>query len=202
MSKSSIIQIGIIIMILFVGYFIYSYLNKEKIEDLDLNTKLKKAEEVHNKNDVKSEVQASNTILELSYKSSDDSGNVYEINSISGAVNEDDKNILFLETVTAKISIIDYGIFLIESNNAKYNKLTLDTHFSGDVNLHYLDHIIKSEDLFLKYLNKEVKISNNVKYNSNNNLLEADEIYLDLVSRTSKIYMKDKTKKVKAIIKN
>ena len=202
MSKSSIIQIGIIIMILFVGYFIYSYLNKEKIEDLDLNTKLKKAEEVHNKNDVKSEVQASNTILELSYKSSDDSGNIYEINSISGAVNEDDKNILFLETVTAKISIIDYGIFLIESNNAKYNKLTLDTHFSGDVNLHYLDHIIKSEDLFLKYLNKEVKISNNVKYNSNSNLLEADEIYLDLVSRTSKIYMKDKTQKVKAIIKN
>tara|TARA_B100001121_G_scaffold279866_1_gene271384 strand:+ start:87 stop:695 length:609 start_codon:yes stop_codon:yes gene_type:complete len=202
MSRSSIIQIGIIIMILFSVYFIYSYLNKEKIEDLGLNTKLKKAEEAHNKNDEKSEIQASNTILELSYKSSDDSGNIYEINSISGAVNEDDKNILFLESVTAKISIINYGIFLVESKNAKYNKLTLDTHFFGDVNLHYLDHIIKSEDLFLKYLNKEVKISNNVKYNSNNNLLEADEIYLDLVSRTSKIYMKDKTKKVKAIIKN
>ena len=189
-------------MILFVGYFIYYYLDKERIEDLDLNTKLKKAEEVHKKNDEKSEIQSSNTILELSYKSSDDSGNVYEINSISGAVNEDDKNILFLEAVTAKISIIDYGIFLVESNEATYNKLTLDTHFSGDVNLHYLDHIIKSEDLFLKYLNKEVKISNNVKYNSNNNLLEADEIYLDLVSRTSKIYMKDKTQKIKAIIKN
>ena len=42
MSKSSIIQIGIIIMILFVGYFTYSYLNKERMEDLDLNTKLKK----------------------------------------------------------------------------------------------------------------------------------------------------------------
>ena len=201
MSKSTIIQIGIIIMILFVGYFTYSYLNKDRMEDLDLNTKLKK-EEFNQKNDEKSEIQASNTILELSYKSSDDRGNVYEINSISGSLSKDNKNILFLETVTAKISIINYGIFLVESNNAKYNKLTLDTHFSGDVNLHYLDHIIKSEDLFLKYLNKEVKISNNVKYNSNNNLLEADEIYLDLVSRTSKIYMKDKTQKVKAIIKN
>ena len=189
-------------MILFVGYFTYSYLNKERMEDLDLNSALKKAEEVYQKNDEKSEIQASNTILELSYKSSDDKGNVYEINSISGAVNKDNKNILFLKTVTAKISIIDYGIFLVDSNNAKYNKLTLDTHFFGDVNLQYLDHIIKSEDLFLKYLNKEVKISNNVKYNSNNNLLEADEIFLDLVSRTSKIYMKDKTQKVKAIIKN
>ena len=202
MSKSSIIQIGIIIMILFVGYFTYSYLNKERIEELDLNTKLNKAEEVQQKNGEKSEIQASNTILELSYKSSDERGNVYEINSISGNVNKDDKNILFLETVTAKISIIDYGVFLVKSDSAKYNKFTLDTHFSGDVNLHYLDHIIKSEDLFLKYLDKEVKISNNVKYNSNNNLLEADEIYLDLVSRTSKIYMKDKTQKVKALIKN
>ena len=44
MSKSSIIQIGIIIMILFVGYFTYSYLNKDRMEDLDLNTKLKKEE--------------------------------------------------------------------------------------------------------------------------------------------------------------
>ena len=122
----------------------------------------------------------------------------YEIKSISGSIDEENKNILFLKNVTAKISIFNYGIFLIESKNATYNKLTLDTHFFGDVNLHYLDHIIKSEDLFLKYINKEVKISNNVKYNSNNNLLEADEIYLDLVKRTSKIYMKDKNQKVKS----
>ena len=98
MSKSTIIQIGIIIMILFVGYFTYSYLNKERMEDLNLNTKLKKTEEFNQKNDEKSEIQASNTILELSYKSSDDRGNVYEIKSISGAVNENDKIILFLDS--------------------------------------------------------------------------------------------------------
>ena len=66
MSKSSIIQIGIIIMILFVGYFTYSYLNKERMEDLNLITKLKKTEEFNQKNDEKSEIQASNTILKLS----------------------------------------------------------------------------------------------------------------------------------------
>ena len=98
-------------MILFVGYFTYSYLNKERMEDLNLITKLKKTEEFNQKNDEKSEIQASNTILELSYKSSDDRGNVYEINSISGALSKDNKNILFLETVTAKILIVNMEFF-------------------------------------------------------------------------------------------
>ena len=90
----------------------------------------------------------------------------------------------------------------MRSNKAKYNKLNLDTHFFGNVNLFYLEHSIESEDLFLKYIDKDVKISNNVKYVYNNNLLEADEIYFDLVNKSSKIYMKDKTQKVKAIFKN
>ena len=80
--------------------------------------------------------------------------------------------------------------------------MTLDTHFFNNVNLNYLNHIVKSEDLFLKYLDKEIKIYNNVKYNDNENLLEADKIDLDLVSKSSRVYMKNKNKKVKAIIKN
>ena len=54
----------------------------------------------------------------------------------------------------------------------------------------------------MKYIDKEIKISNNVKYKNNENLLEADQVNLDLVSKTSKIYMNDKTKKVIAVIKN
>ena len=128
--------------------------------------------------------------------------NIYEINSLSGSIDETDANILFLDNVKAKIIVFNYGAFFIESDHAKYNKLTLDTHFSDNVNLLYLDHIIDSEDLFLKYIDKEIKISNSVKYKHKENLLEADEVNLDMVTRTSKIYMKDKNKKVRAIIKN
>ena len=80
--------------------------------------------------------------------------------------------------------------------------MTLDTHFFNNVNLNYLNHVVESEDLFLKYMDKEIKILNSVKYKNNENLLEADKVDLDLASKTSKIYMKDKNKKVKAIIKN
>ena len=51
-------------------------------------------------------------------------------------------------------------------------------------------------------MDKEIKILNSVKYKNNENLLEADKVDLDLASKTSKIYMKDKNKKVKAVIKN
>ncbi len=201
MNKSLIIQTCILMIILLIGYFTFSYLNR----DVNLSSKDTKSNKIE-----KTEIEAinnentlsSNKILDLSYKSSDDKGNTYEIKSVSGSIDEENENILFLKNVTAKISIFNYGTFEVKSNNAKYNKLTLDTHFFNDVNLLYLNHIINSGDLFLKYIDKEVKITNNVKYSYDNNLLKADEIYLDLVKRTSQIYMKDKNKKVKGIIKN
>ncbi len=187
-------------IILLIGYFTFSYLNqnnkliKESISEIENDLRLK--------NKLLKASQEQNKILGLSYKSSDEKGNIYEINSLSGSIDETDANILFLENVKAKILVFNYGVFFIESDHAKYNKLTLDTHFSDNVNLLYLDHIIDSEDLFLKYIDKEIKISNSVKYKHKENLLEADEVNLDMVTRTSKIYMKDKNKKVKAIIKN
>ena len=79
--------------------------------------------------------------------------------------------------------------------------MTLDTHFFNNVNLNYFNHVVESEDL-LKYMDKEINILNSVKYKNNENLLEADKVDLDLASKTSKIYMMDKNKKVKAVIKN
>ena len=201
MNKSLIIQTCILTIILLIGYFTFTYLNK----DVNLNSKdikSKKIDETEFGVTSAGNKQSSNKILDLSYRSSDDKGNTYEIKSVSGSIDEENENILFLKNVTAKILIFDYGTFEIKSKNAEYNKLTLDTHFFNEVNLLYLDHFINSGDLFLKYVDKEVKITNNVKYNYNNNFLKADEIYLDLVKRTSQIYMKDKNKKVKAIIKN
>ena len=202
MNKSLIFQIGILTIILIIGYLTFYYLSENNKEKFIKETISKEENEINFNSNLIEKPQETNKILDLAYKSSDEKGNIYEINSVSGSIDDSDGNILTLEDVTAKILVFNYGTFLIESDTAKYNKLTLDTHFFNNVNLLYLDHVIKSEDLFLKYINKEVKISNNVKYNNNKNYLEADEVYLDLVTKTSKIYMKDKSQKVKAIIKN
>tara|TARA_Y100001958_G_C21240091_1_gene567521 strand:- start:2710 stop:3318 length:609 start_codon:yes stop_codon:yes gene_type:complete len=202
MNRSLIVQISILGMILVISYFAFTYINKNSNDDLIENSIQKKENQIISKVKVDNDDTETNKIIDLSYKSNDEKGNIYQINSTSGSISGADENILILENVNAEISIFNYGIFFIKSDKAKYNRLTLDTHFFNNVNLNYLNHIVESEDLFLKYMDKEIKILNSVKYKNNENLLEADKVDLDLASKTSKIYMKDKNKKVKAVIKN
>ena len=201
MSRSLLIQIGILSLIVFIGYLTFLYLNKNEFSKSVDSTELKTIKETQINEQIANS-QISSQILDIAYKSSDDRGNIYEINSFSGKIEDKNENVLILEDVTAKIIIKNYSTFLIKSDKAKYNKLNLNTHFFSNVNLYYLNHSIKSEDLFLKYIDKEIKISNNVVYKNQNNRLEADEIDLDMITKTSKIYMKDEKNKVKAFIKN
>ena len=191
MVKSQVIQIGIIITIFIVIFSTYKYLSKTK----NNSNIIKKSESnilTEKKNDEKFD---KNIISELSYKSLDDNGNLYEINSASGTIQGEDENSLLLQTVEAKIVIINYGTVYILSDNALYNKLSLDTHFYENVNLKYHYHDIKSDDLFLKYSEKKVKISNNVHYKNQDSELMADEVKMNLLTKVSKIYMTNKKKK-------
>ena len=201
MRRSLFIQIGILTLIVFIGYLTFLYLNKNEFSKSVDSTELETIKETQINEQIANS-QITNQILDIAYKSSDDRGNIYEINSVSGKIEDKNENVLILEDVTAKIIIKNYSTFLIKSGKAKYNKLNLNTHFFSNVNLYYLNHSIKSEDLFLKYIDKEIKISNNVIYKNQNNILKADEIDLDMITKTSKIYMKDEKNKVKAFIKN
>ena len=65
-----------------------------------------------------------------------------------------------LKKVEAKILIYNYGTVYIFSDNALYNKVSLDTHFYENVNLKYQNHDIKSDDLYLEYSEKK-SLTNN-----------------------------------------
>ena len=198
MSKSRIIQILIFKLIIIIIFFSYNYL-------LDVNKKnnfLSSNKKLENKKvtiDKDSELEF---IEELNYISTDEKGNIYEIFSKSGKINEEDQDILLLEKVYAKISIKNSGKIYIYSDNAKYNKSNLNTHFFNNVSLDYEDHNIKSDNIYLDYITKEVKIAKNVRYADSYNQINADAIDMDLVTKFSKIYMIDKKKKITATIKN
>ena len=198
MKKAQILQISILVLILIISYFTYNYLNSDgayMVSKIDNeNNSSKKVEEVILKD--------SNIMEELSYKSLDENGNIYEINSFSGTVFVEDQNILLLKKVRAQILIIGHGTVYITSNEAKYDRVNLNTHFFGDTSMVYHDHNVTSDNIFLKYTDKEVEISSNVKYNFNNNNLLADVMSFDLIKKVSKIYMTNKKDKVKVKIKN
>ena len=180
----------IVIIIIFASYKFFFYENQTK--EVSILTKTEK-------NDIKKE---DNLIEELNYNSSDENGNVYEINSESGVIDEKDINILYLKNVNAVIKIKNSGVVNVYSDFAKYNKSNLNTHFYENVSLKFRDHNIASNNIYLNYLEKKIKITNNISYYDKNNKMTADVIEFDLLTKMSKIYMMDKANKIKGLIKN
>ena len=188
MSSKSLIQSGLVLVILLIFVMIYFlFFNK--------NENLVKINEAKIDNDV------DNKILDLKYNAIDEDGNSYIIESAAGKVSEKEKNLLILEKVTGVIKIKNSEDIIILSDFANYNKTTLDTYFYDNVRLTYDGHSIDSNELFMNYIDKNINIKDNVRYKGLNNKLYADIVEIDLVTKFSKIYMLDKQKKVKVELK-
>ena len=66
MNRSIVFQIGIIMIILIIGFFTFSYLNKNNGSKLVENSTSNEVNEAQLKNKLLEESQQTNTILELS----------------------------------------------------------------------------------------------------------------------------------------
>ena len=193
MRTSLLIQTTILSLVIIIIFFSYKFFFSEnQTKEVSILTKTEK-------NDIKKE---DNLIEDLNYNSSDENGNVYEINSESGVIDEKDINILYLKNVNAVIKIKNSGVINVYSDFAKYNKSNLNTHFYENVSLQFRDHNIASNNIYLNYLEKKIKITNNISYYDKNNKMTADVIEFDLLTKISKIYMLDKANKIKGLIKN
>ena len=194
MHKSLLIQTGIlslIIVIIFFSYKIFFY--EKKNNEVNLLTK----------NDKKNiENNDTNIIEDLNYTSRDNNGNIYEIFSKTGIIDKEDVNILYLKKVKAIIKIKNSGTINLYSDFAKYNKSNLNTHFYENVKLKFKDHNLTSGNVYLNYIKKKIKISDNINYYDKDNKITADIIEYDLLTKISNVYMIDKNKKIKGLIKN
>ena len=94
------------------------------------------------------------------------------------------------------------GIVYISSRNAIYNRENLNTYFYDSVQLNFNDHDVNSDEIDMNYISKNLKIAGNVKYNNNRNYLKADVVEMDLLTKISKIYMKNKKSKIMGKIVN
>ena len=195
MSKQLKIQLGIFVLIVVLfSYFYYSVSKEDNIEKKNLSLSNLDTKEVNE--------NFSNKISDIKYKSSDKTGNQYEISSASGESEIENPEVLNLVDVEGKISILNEETVLIYSDFAKYDKDSLNTHFYGNVRLIYGNHNINSDDLFLNFFDKQTLVKNNIYYTDQQNKLFADIIEIDLMTKISKVYMLEKQKKILVEIKN
>ena len=196
MDKKSYTQISlIIVMLVMISYVYFAYFKSSK-EKIVKNV---------NDNSVKKLVKGSDDLIsDMSYFSEDNKGNRYEIFSEFGTINSDESNLIFMEKVSAVVYLSNGEKVSINSKKAKYNDDNNDTSFIGTVKMIYGEHVINSEYLDLSFKNQTANLYDNVKYKNNFSNLSADKIFLDLVSKNTKIQMNDEENNilVRSVINN
>ena len=193
MQKKTLIQLTLLLIIFAIIIIFYkSYfgnLNQIKIKNVikeDLNKEIVK--------------KGINQIEKVSYTSQDLDGNSYSVESEFGEFEQNKPDIMLLTNVKATILTKNSEPITIYSKKSLYNNLNYNTNFYDDVQITYKDHKIFSNNFDLIFNEKTGTIYNNVLYKNLNTMLYADKIDIDLISKDSKIFMFDKSKKVK--IKN
>ena len=197
MTKRSIIQYSLVILLIILSIFFYKkYLSTEKILsekpkniDKNINKKIENSITKENK-------ETTNTIENLKYVSEDLLGNIYIINAKSAEVQEDKVNQVQLVEVVAKIIQKNDETIYINSNFADYNRNNNNTIFKKNVNVQYGDQIIDANIINLNFSKNLIEIQENVNYKNKNANIKADKIEINFESKKLKISMEKQDDKV------
>ncbi|MDA7573575.1 hypothetical protein N8745_04860 [Candidatus Pelagibacter sp.] len=190
MGKKIFLQLILVssIIIIFASFYNVYFAKEEIIIKTSNETEVKK-ESLDKKK--------SNIIHNIEYTSKDSVGNSYLITSELGELNDDQPELILMKSVKAQISLIDSTPITISSDNAVYNNINYNTNFYGNVLITYTDHMIESNNFDLVFEKNVGIISNNIIYKNLNTKLEADKVEIDLITKNSKIFMNEKSKKIK-----
>ena len=174
---------SLIIIFLFFIYFKYS---NDKLIKESQNLEIKEDNFTN-----------SNIIKDIEYSSKDLKGNEYIILSNEGEIDLNNNDIIFLKDVTAYIKMSKNNETIkIVSEFGKYNTINYDTIFSKNVKINYLNNQITSDYLDFSMIKNILIISKNVVYTNPENILKADVIELDTITKDTKIFMYNAKKKV------
>jgi hypothetical protein len=187
MNKKTLVQYVLYLLVFIILFaFFNTYFSKEKIEP-KIETK---------------KGTTGDQIEDIQYISSDADGNTYLIKAETGVTSLENKDIINLTNVRAKIILVNNDKILIFSDFANYNTDNFDTDFSKNVKAFYNMHDLTCENIKVKFSENYAKIYENVVYDNKIAKLYADKIEIDLIKRTSKISMFENKKKVKITYKN
>lgn len=189
MNKKTVAQLllGLIAFVIVVTIYLNFFNKKDVVKDLE-----------------KDPVKKENQIEGLRYFSKDTNDNTYLILAESGKPDpkKDDLNLIILNDVKAYLNFDEKGEIIVYSKNAIYNTINNDTEFFNDVVLSYEDHKISCDKIIAKFSENYAKLLGNLTYDNISTRLFADQMHIDLISRTVKTSMYNKEEKVKIITDN
>ena len=179
---------GVIISVFFL------YFNEEKNQK-ETNIKTSKIIKLEIDN------ETGTLIKDINYSFSDPSGNYYELFSEYGKLDIQNSDKMFMTNVKALIHLKNSPPIKIVSKYANYNKTDHETNFFVNVELTHLVHKATSENLDISFNNNKASMYKNIVYNKPGTQLTADRLEIDLITKNTKIFMDNKSEKIKIINK-
>ncbi len=161
-----------------------------------------KEKKITSKIEVQEKGDENNLIEGIKYFSKDVNGNTYLITSKNGAINEENPDIIYLIDVKAEINFDKDQSIKVISNKAVYNVNNYDTEFIDNVKLSYENNKISCKNIIAKFSENYAILSGNLVYNNLLTSLFADQMKVDLISRTTKTSMTNSHDKVKIVYKD
>ena len=195
MYKKILIQfllLTTIFIIVFSTFFLY-FNKKEKLKASSLPIIKEKESLIDD--------ETGTLIKDINYSFFDSSGNYYELLSEIGKVDINNSDKIFMTNVVATIYLVDSSPVKITSKYANYDKINHETSFFENVKMTHLIHKATSENLDISFNDNLASMYNNIIYNKPGTNLKADRLEIDLITRNSKIFMDNKTEKIKIINK-
>jgi hypothetical protein len=194
MGKKIFLQLILTSIIIIISVIFFRvYFVKENIKNVSKNNAIKE----NNLNKKKS-----NLIHNIEYTSRDNEDNNYIITSELGELNDDQPELILMKNVNALINLNNSSPINISADNAIYNNINYNTNFYDNVLITYDEHIITSNNFDLIFEKNLGIISNEITYKNLNTKLQADKVEINLITKNSKIFMNDKSKKIKIVNTN
>ena len=198
MYKKIIIQLLLLVVlfgIILSVFFIYFKEEKKQKQTSLKTSKIIDAEtEIDNK--------TGTLIKDINYSFYDPSGNYYELFSEFGKIDIKNSDKMFMTNVKALIYLKNSSPIKIVSKYANYYKIDHETNFFENVELTHLIHKATSENLDISFSNNKASMYNNIVYNKPGSKLTADRLEIDLITKNTKIFMDNKSEKIKIINNN
>lgn len=188
-----------IILSIFVAYIYNNYYKRNNLLYL----------EPKSENKINQDTSLEENIIEnIRYVFNNSNGDILKISANSGVPQNEAPHILFLTNVVGELYLNNKEKINLTSNFAYFDTKSSETNLIENVKISRDNEYISSDELHLVLsLNEEIKKKNNYKENyitinknitihRPNQILRADVIEINLISKNYKIFMKNENDKV------
>ena len=185
--KKKLLLLQVIIFIFACSLIYFSYYNQNvqvsnvKIEESKKSSKNKKTDELKN----------NNTFENIEYNGIDLNGNRYQIKSEKADFDIDNPSLIKMKIMNSIFYFKDGTILSVTGDYGTYNNKTNDMIFRDNIVALYLNHKLIADNLDYFNVKGLINVYGNVKSESKEGNIEADNAEIDLKKKTIDLNMFD-----------